>query len=108
MEGDRERLGVFTVAHKDGLQRLVVDPRPTHARWETQRRCRFHRGSCRPGNTGEAVNKIEVLRARRGQIGCERRLLRSQASELDGGLLCAAPDAEGNNRDVNVRLHSTR
>ena len=29
----KERVGLFTVARPDGLQRLVVDPRPTNAAW---------------------------------------------------------------------------
>ena len=29
----RERIGLFTVARPDGLQRLVVDPRPSNAAW---------------------------------------------------------------------------
>jgi len=29
----RERVGLFTVPRPDGLQRLVVDPRPTNAAW---------------------------------------------------------------------------
>ncbi len=29
----RERVGLFTVGRSDGLQRLVVDPRPTNAAW---------------------------------------------------------------------------
>ena len=29
----RERVGLFTVARPDGLQRLVVDPRPTNVAW---------------------------------------------------------------------------
>ena len=29
----RERVGLFTVARPDDLQRLVVNPRPTNAAW---------------------------------------------------------------------------
>ena len=29
----RERVGLFTVPRPDGLQRLVVDPRPTNEQW---------------------------------------------------------------------------
>ena len=29
----RERIGLFTVPRPDGLQRLVVDPRPSNAAW---------------------------------------------------------------------------
>ena len=33
LDSVRERIGLFTVARPDGLQRLVVDPRPSNAAW---------------------------------------------------------------------------
>ena len=33
LDAVRERIGLFTVARPDGLQRLVVDPRPSNAAW---------------------------------------------------------------------------
>ena len=33
LDAVRERIGLFTVSRPDGLQRLVVDPRPSNAAW---------------------------------------------------------------------------
>ena len=52
----RERIGLFTVGRPDGLQRLVVDPRPSNAAWGIRRRSDSlrglsSRGSCSVGGS---------------------------------------------------------